>query len=120
MEIIISAIESNARRNGEAVINGINVSVANHGIAGSEKQVAWAVKILEAALKEAAIGALKKTGVDFRLAVVSADLLDAAVSKVNALMASVIAPKLAATSAAKWIDNRDLDAQRLLKTMMEG
>lgn len=116
--ITIKVTELNARRNGEAVISGVEVT---HDITltGTDKQVAWAKQIMEQALVETAKSGLRKAA-SFDLFCDGA-VLDATVAKLNAAM-QPIAERLAAhgTSASKWIDNRNKSAADLLRTMMEG
>lgn len=118
MNITISIIENNERRGNLANINGVRVEVEGATIAGSDKQVAWATQIMEDTLRQAARSALQRLGVHFdRLN--DAAALDAAVEKVNGMM-SILAGRLANTSAARWIDNRNLHPRMLLDLVTEG
>lgn len=116
MSITIRILESNDRRNGMAVINGVVVDT-DITLTGTDKQIAWAKQIMDQALVETAKAGIRKAGLTDLL--VDGATLDATISRLNAAM-QPIAAKLANTSAGKWIDNRSKSAADLLRSMMEG
>ena len=119
MQIKIAAIESNARRNGQALINGIDVQVLDANLQGSDKQVAWAESIIADAVKDLAEAVLRKANAGAPAwHIIDAGLLDAEVAKLNASLAPM--GKLAGTRAADWIDNRHLGRRVVGHMMSKG
>lgn len=105
MEIKVTAIEKNTRRNGVAIVNGVNVEIIDApALAGSEKQVAWAADIRAALIRDTMMDQLTRM---LGGTTVDADKLDNAISQINAHQAQLATPIANVTAAKKWIDNRN-------------
>lgn len=116
MQITIHALESNARSSDTAILNGLRVEITDAPtLTGSEKQAAWAAEIREESIRllaEKALLALTKVS----NGLYAAAELDAAIEKINAeLMPRAAAGIASITSAKIWIDNRGLDAGRVMQ-----
>ncbi|MCW0458955.1 hypothetical protein NB717_000023 [Xanthomonas sacchari] len=107
MKVTVALIELNPRRNGQVVVNGFDVSVEGASLTGSEKQVAWAEKIIADAVRDLAHNRFCKFP-----AAPSAEAVDAEIVKINDFLAEHM-PKLDGTSAADWIDVRNHGWQML-------
>ncbi|PPV06802.1 hypothetical protein [Xanthomonas axonopodis] len=99
MQITISTIERNERRNNQARINGFDVQLTGANLQGSDKQVHWAEQIICDLVKDLAKARFAKLG-DFP----AADAVDAEVATINQFLVNL--SKLACTNAADWIDVR--------------
>ena len=116
MQITIHALESNARSGDTAILNGLQVEITDApALTGSEKQAAWAAEIREESIRllaDKALMALTKVN----NGLYDAAELDAAIAKINTeLMPRAAAGVSGITSAKIWIDNRGLDAGRVIQ-----
>lgn len=111
MQISVSITELNARIDGIATVNGINVIITDSPLSGSEKQVAWAEDIRRKSVLMLADKALNMLTTSDSLLSVDGSELDAAVERINSEICPAIAAKIdGITDARTWIDNRGLDA----------
>ncbi|UNU01217.1 hypothetical protein [Xanthomonas translucens] len=101
MKVTVALIEFNPRRNGQVVVNGFNVHVEGANLIGSDKQVAWAEKIIADAVREVARNRFRKFP-----AAPAAEAVDAEIVKINEFFGEYM-PKLAGTKATDWINVRD-------------
>lgn len=111
--------ESNARRNGEVLVNGYTVDLEGLSFVGSEKQIAWATSIIETetrVLVETYVAAkARKAG--HAANILSTDEAGAWMAEINATLAAQVAPKLAGAPAHKIIDARNGGLPAILKAL---
>ncbi|KAB7765387.1 hypothetical protein [Xanthomonas sp. LMG 12461] len=101
MNIIISLIEFNPRRDNFVTVNGFDVHLSGANLTGSEKQIAWAEKIIINAARAIADGRFCKLP-----SLPTIEQAEKEIATINAFFAQHMS-KLAGTKAADWIDLRD-------------
>lgn len=102
MQITVKAIEVNARRNGVAILNGVEVNIDHINMQGSEKQIAWADKIARQDIRVMIEARVRKASTN---GLYDAQELDALIAKLNAELVDVAA-RIDGKHASLWIDNR--------------
>lgn len=101
MQITVAVIELNPRRDNFLTVNGFDVQLSGANLTGSEKQIAWAEKIIINAARAIADGRFRKLP-----SVPTIEQAEKEIATINAFFAQHMG-KLAGTKAADWIDLRN-------------
>lgn len=115
----VTITELNDRRDGLVVVNGYNVDLEDINLSGSDKQIAWAQKIIETETRVLVetFAAAKAKRAGHNASLVHETELNQWLVEINETLAVQVATRLQGASAAKIIEARNGGLPAILKAI---